>query len=383
LKRGFIRSVFMKSTARSVFRGGRCTGRVLGEKLSLTIGGLLAGLVLVGCGGGGGVPGETGIRLLEVDSPLKSPVWGSSQQAVFALQQDEDRLVKVEVADLGYGSEGSEDSGDGGTADGARLAPTLTAGLDEGIGENFAADLPGDGVLYVPQPALDQVAVVEDNSMGVIRTHDVGPAPEQVTADARAGAPAGNNVLFTLSADNSTITGTNLASGEIVFQEDVEASDDTLIEAARTGANAELWTAGPEGVSYYSVGGLRQPVELDRSTTALTVQPGDATRAFVGDAGGEVTAVRATSSLALRAGEQTTVDGRVETLAAEEDNLYAATPGRLVVLDPESLEQERAIEFAEVRQGFSGAVPSGIAIGERSIYVTLQGQPYMLKIEKP
>lgn len=374
----------MRRVTGSVFQCGRYTRRVLGRRCPLIIAGLLAGLaaaLLAGCGGGGGVAGEAEIRPLEVDSPLKSPVWGPDQQAVFALQQDQDRLVKAEVTGVGSASGGS-DLEEGSADGGVQSVPTLTAGLDEGIGENFAADLPGEGDLYVPQPTLDQVAVVDHDSMGVIRTHDVGPTPEQVTVDARAGIPAGDNTLFALSQDNSTLTGTNFESGEIVFQEDIEASDDTLIEAARTGPNAELWTAGPEGVSYYSVGGLRQPVELERGASALAVQPGDATRAFVGDASGEVTAVRATSALALRAGEETTVGERVEALAAEEDNLYAATPGRLVVLNTGSLEQERVIEFAEAGQGFSGTVPSGIAIGDQSVYVTLEDRPYMLEIEK-
>lgn len=130
------------------------------------------------------------------------------------------------------------------------------------------------------------------------------------------------------------------------------------------------------------MGGLRQPVELDRAATALAVQPGDATRAFIGDASGEVTAVRATSALEMRAGEQTTVGERVEALAAEEDRLYVATSGRLVVLNTESLGQERVVEFAEARQSFADAVSSGIAVGEQSIYVTLENQPYMLEIEK-
>lgn len=340
---------------------------------------LLAGLsclMLAGCGGTeGGVEGEDDIRLLEVDSPLKSPIWGQEQQAVFAVQQDQDRLVKVEVTN------GGSDLGDS-AGEGAQSVPTLTAGLDRGIGQNIAADLPGEGDLYVSQPALDQVAVVDHDDMGVIRTHDVGPAPEQVTVDARGGAPAGNNVLFALGTDNSTITGTNLESGEIVFREDVQASDDTLIEAARTGANAELWAAGPEGVSYYSVGGLRRPVELDRGATALAVQSGDATQAFIGDANGAVTVVQATSALEMNVGEEATVGGSVEVLAAEEGSLYAATPGRLVVLDPESLQQQRVVEFAGARQGFADAVPSGIAVGEQSIYVTFEDQPYMLEIEK-
>lgn len=352
----------MKSSARFGSPGG------IG--VSLLLAGLLC-LALAGCGGSGeGVEGETGLQLLETDSPLKSPVWSPEDQAVYAIHQDGDRLVRAEV-----GGEAPEDEE-------IRSVTTLTAGLDGGIGENIAADFPGEGTVYVPQPQADQVVVVDSEALGVVRTHDVGPAPERVVVDARAGAPAGDNVLFALGADHSTITGTNLESGEIVFQEDVRTSDDTLIEAARTGANAELWTAGPEGVSYYSVGGLRRPVGLDRGATALVVQPGDATRAFIGSANGSVTAVETTSALEMNVGEEETVGGEVEVLAAEEGSLYAATAGRLVVLDPESLEQRRTVEFADARQDFAEAVPSGIAVGEQSVYVTFEDQPYMLEIEK-
>ena len=334
---------------------------------------LLAGflcLVSAGCGPEGGVEGETGLQLLETDSPLKSPIWSSEGQAVYAIHQDGDRLVRAEVG--GEAPEGEE----------VRQATTLTAGLDGGIGESLAADLAGEGSVYVPQPEADQVVVVDREALGVVRTHDVGPAPERVTVDARGGAPAGDNVLFALGADHSTITGTNLESGEIVFQEDAQTSEDTLIEAARTGANAELWTAGPEGVSYYSVGGLRRPVGLGRGATALAVQPGDATRAFIGGVDGTVTAVQATSGLEMNVGEEGAVGGRVEVLTAEEDGLYAATAGRLVVLDPENLERQRTIEFADARQDFADAVPSGIAVSEQSVYVTFEGRPYMLEVEK-
>ena len=327
-------------------------------------------LVLAGCGPEGGVEGEAGFQLLETDSPLKSPFWDLEGQAVYAIHQDGDRLVRADV-----GGEAPE-------GEGVRQATTLTAGLDGGIGENLAADLTGDGSVYVPQPEADQVVVVDKEALSVIRTHDVGPAPERVALDARAGAPSGDNVLFALGADHSRITGTNLESGEIVFQENARTSEDTLLEAARTGANAELWTAGPEGVSYYSVGGLRQPVGLDRGATALAVQPGDATRAFIGGADGAVTAVRATSGLEMNVGEEGAVGGRVEVLAAEEGALYAAIAGRLIVLDPESLERQRTIEFAGARQDFADAVPLGIAVSEQSVYVTFKDQPYMLEIEK-
>lgn len=334
---------------------------------------LLAGflcLVSVGCGPQGGVEGETGLQLLETDSPLKSPIWSSEGQAVYAIHQDGDRLVRAEIG--GEAPEGEE----------VRQVTTLTAGLDGGIGENLAADLPGEGSVYVPQPEADRVVVVDREALGVVRTHDVGPAPERVALDARGGTPAGDNVLFALGAGHSRITGTNLESGEIVFREDARTSEDTLIEAARTGANAELWTAGPEGVSYYSVGGLRQPIALDRGATALAVQPGDATLAFIGGADGTIAVARATSTSGMNVGEEETIEGGIEVLTAEEGSLYAATAGRLVVLDPEGLEQRRTIEFADARQDLADAVPSGIAAGEQSVYVTFEDQPYMLEIEK-
>lgn len=331
-----------------------------------------AALVLAGCGEQtGGVVGEDPVRVLEVDSPLDSPVWGPNQQDVFALQQDGDRLVKIDVT-IG-GVEGEN----------ARPAVSLSEGL-EGAGENLAADLVDEEVLYVPQPELDQVALIGGEDMNTVRTYIVSPGPEKVAVDTRVDLAVGANTLFALSTENSTVTGVNLEDGETVFQEDVESSEDTIIQAARVGGGREFWMAGPEGVAFYSVGEIRRPVDLDLSAVSLAVDPDNPGRAFVGDTTGRVTAVEAASALELDTGAEADLgDETVEVLAVEEGSLYAVVPGRLVVLDPESLEQRRVVEFATAGVDLGSAVPSGIAVGDRSVYVTLENQPYMIEIEKP
>jgi hypothetical protein len=79
------------------------------------------------------------------------------------------------------------------------------------------------------------------------------------------------------------------------------------------------------------------------------------------------------------------VDGRVMYLQAEEGRLYGVTPDALVVFDPEGLETLETVEFERElgRRGLEQAEPSGLAVGEDSVYVTLAGEPFLVQIEKP
>jgi hypothetical protein len=56
-----------------------------------------------------------------------------------------------------------------------------------------------------------------------------------------------------------------------------------------------------------------------------------------------------------------------------------------VVLDSETLEIVETMEFGPILQGenLEGSKPSGLAVGEGTVYVTLEGEPYLLLVEKP
>ena len=71
-----------------------------------------------------------------------------------------------------------------------------------------------------------------------------------------------------------------------------------------------------------------------------------------------------------------------EYLAAQEGRLYVATNEALVMLDSQTLE---TVEFIPILHGenLEGSKPSGLAVGEGTVYVTLEGEPYLLLVEKP
>lgn len=79
------------------------------------------------------------------------------------------------------------------------------------------------------------------------------------------------------------------------------------------------------------------------------------------------------------------MEGRVRRLEDEAGRLYAVTPARLVVLDPESLRTLDAVQFDRFlgREALRRAGPSGLAVGEGNLYMTLEGEPLWVQIEKP
>ncbi len=61
----------------------------------------MAALALLLACAGCGAQAATGVTVIEVDAPLKSPVWDAEEEAVLALRRDEPRLVKADVTDSG------------------------------------------------------------------------------------------------------------------------------------------------------------------------------------------------------------------------------------------------------------------------------------------
>ena len=74
-----------------------------------------------------------------------------------------------------------------------------------------------------------------------------------------------------------------------------------------------------------------------------------------------------------------------EYLAVKEGNLYAVTSDELVVLDAETLDTVETVELGPIleEESLGEAVASGLAVGEHNVFVTLEGEPYVLLIERP
>lgn len=99
---------------------------------------------------------------------------------------------------------------------------------------------------------------------------------------------------------------------------------------------------------------------------------------------GRVVALEPGAEGALEVVAEAQLDRPVEHLLAEEERLYALAPGEILVLDPENLKTLTTVDFgrALAREDLERAEPSGLAVGEDNLYVTLEGEPFLLQVEK-
>lgn len=334
---------------------------------------LVAGLALTlnGCGTGTAPeaerPPEEGI-VAAVDAPLRVPAWAEDEGVVIALQEDGRRLVRLDTA------ESFDETGD--------LPVTISEELDGVAGENLALEEGREpNGTYLPKPERDQVAVVENDDLLEVRTFSAGESPVRV---ALGGATTGGSAptLFALSRDGSTVTSVGLEDFEVLTEVEVGASEDALIEAS---GEDGFWLAGPGGVALYSASPELRG-ELSVAAGALAVDAADPERAYVAESSsGRVMLVEPGGEGELRVVAETDLGTPAEYLAAKDGGLYAVTRDELVVLDSGSLEIVETVELGPIfeRENLDQAEPSGLAVGEENVYVTLAGEPYVLLIEKP
>ena len=349
---------------------GQKTNNVMKTTVSVT------GLVLIfaGCGtereSAAEEPSANG-GVLPVDAPLRAPTWAEDEGegVVIALRETGRQLVRLEES---------------GSFDGTREFPvTLSAELDGVAGENIALEkgrLP-DGV-YIPKPERDEVAVIENDDLLEVRALPGGESPVRVALGGTT--TAGNTAtLFSLSRDGSKVTAVGFDDFEVLTEVEVRASEDALIEAS---GEDGFWLAGPEGVALYDVNPPGLKAELSVSAGALTVDAADPGRAYVAElSSGRVMLVEPGGEGELRIVNETDLGAPAEYLAAKEGNLYAVTSDELVVLNAETLETVETVKLGPIleEESLGEAVASGLAVGEENIYVTLEGEPYVLLIERP
>ena len=70
----------------------------------------------------------------------------------------------------------------------------------------------------------------------------------------------------------------------------------------------------------------------------------------------------------------------VQRLITEGEEVYAATNSEVVILDAESLETRRTVNFDQSldQQALRDAGISGLAVTDESVYVSLEGEPYLV-----
>ena len=352
--------------------------KLLSARTVASVAGLL--LVLVGATGCASVGAETfdargEVSLLRADAPLREPTWVGHENVLLALAADEPRVVKL---DPGAEVPAADAPGEG--------AVVASEGLED-VGENLVTYHRKPGQVYLPQPDLDRVAVMDVANLSVEETLKMGDAPPL-----EAATQLNSDTLFTLSRDGSNVTAFDLEGGEILDEVGVGAGEGAMLEAFEKAQTPSFWVANRDGVSFYH----GDPAPIRRLTgekiavNDIAVDHESSQRAYVAEAGtGRVVALEGDQE-GLLEGELLEVAERdlgeevrhVETTTTE---VYAATENRLFVLRREDLGVEETVDFREPIEDEApkSAPVSGMAVGEENVYLTLQGQPYVLSVDKP
>lgn len=366
-------------------RGASGTRR---RTLPWSIGLLLATSVflLTGCGGGEGGAGDNldkQVVSLETEAPLRDPAYQPTSRALLALTEDGDGIVKLEVEEPEGGFLGPDEQD-------PRLVRARGEDLEgEGAGENIALDRFKEGRAFVPQPDLDHIQSLQTDDLLDIRTFDAGEPPVRVAMSDPQDA------IYALSVNGKTVTAVDLDTFDPVAEKRVDGSEETLIETPPfegplSGNTAAFWLAGPEGVSLHAFG--TDPAAegaLPLNAAALAVDAENAERAYASEAGtGRLVAVEPEGGGGLKVVAETDLGEEIVYLATEPGRLYAATPSKLVALDSQSLEILRSVELSAAGEATGsgsadGPRPSGIAVGEQGVFVTLKGEPRVLLVAKP
>lgn len=314
---------------------------------------------------------EEDVALVEVAVPLRDPAWSPDERALIALGEDGRRLAKVDVTPGGINPSGE-----------FPVAAAVAEELEDGVaaGENLALERGRTpDKVFVPIPERDHIKTMENDDLLEVRTFYAGEAPTRVAFDTAPGAPG---IAFALPEDGRTVTVVSLETYEVIAE--LEAGEGGLIESPPGGSG--FWVAGPDGVAFYPDLSPESRATAPVSAGALAADATDAERAYVAESGsGRVVALEPRLKGRLEVVAETDLGEEVAYLAAEEGAVYAATASKLVVLDPASLEPRRTVEFAtELERGsLEGAALSGLAVAEDALYLTLEGEPFVVRIRKP
>lgn len=215
-----------------------------------------------------------------------------------------------------------------------------------------------------------------------MRTFEAGESSSRVALYPSSDAPRN---LLVLSKDGSTVTVVDLlAEKEVAAKAQIEAGESSLIE---TGAGGGFWVAGSGGVGFYDGPPFeRRASARGLEAVALAADVSEPARAYAAvSESGRVVAIELGQKGNLEVVEEAEVGGRVTHLAVEKGRLYALMPGKTVVLDTKNLKTLETVDFDRSldREALKRAEPSGLAVGEDALYLTLEGEPVLVQIQKP
>jgi hypothetical protein len=330
--------------------------------------------VLAGCSAAGGSPGPSAsIVALRIDATVHEPTWSDHARALFALTDDR-RIAKIDPA---------------GRFSAPPTARTTLSAPFPGIGEDLVTGT-GKEVVYLPQPELGRVAVVSDTDLrprGILRA---GPSPSFLALD------SGSDDLLALSGDRSTVTPVDLHDNRVLPSKEVHAGPEAELDGAKRGRRIDYHLAGPRGITHYkgSPGSVQDEGEIGLSAERAAGDLVKSSRLYVAERGTDrllaVDSKRTGDGLEVVA--QAKLGEPVHYVGVDETRIYAATEHKLVVLKTNSFEGYHdqmfpivtTISFRSALHGEARNAPlSGLAVGPERVYLTFEGQPYVLSIAKP
>jgi hypothetical protein len=321
---------------------------------------LLLALVVGGCGVAGA--GQQ-VRLLAVDDPLKEPAW-ISNDALIAVSEDGSRVERVDPGASGSGRVRSVGLGD--------------------LGENLTLNPRDPGQAYIARPESGRISELNTDTLRVVGGYDTGGTPSYVTLNAQPG------LLFALSEDGTEVLGVDLATSRKLPTLRVDGDPKTLAESPEKGFDPALWVAGSQGTTYYGGDPLESLAESPQEAEEIAVDTESAQRIYLAE-GSRLTALEGDPDGLLR-GDLEEMASRdlgetVEAVASDALYVYAATLDKLVVMRRETLETVETVDLASKyeQKGLDPTGISGISTGESSggVYLTLEGEPYVMSISKP
>ena len=314
---------------------------------------------------GGCAPAGAGqqARLLRADAPLKEPVWVPND-ALIALSEDSRRVERVD-----FGASGSD--------------RVQSVGLED-AGENLALNPREPGLAYIARPESGRITALDTDTLRVVRGYNTGGTPSYVTVNAQP------ELLFALSEDGAEVLGVDLATSRELPTTHVDGDPQTLAEAPEKGFDPALWIAGSQGTTYYGGDPLETMARSPQEAEDIAVDTESAQRIYVAE-GSTLTALEGDPQGQLKGGleEMASRDlgGKIEGVTSDALYVYATTKDRLVVMLRETLKTVETVDLENEfeQEGLHPTGISGITTGESAdgVYLTLEGEPYVVRISKP
>ncbi len=305
----------------------------------------------------------------KVGAVLHGPVWSYGANALVGLTQDSQL---AEIADPQKPDQAK-----------TRLSGPMA------LGRNLQISRKDDRHVFVPQPELGKVAVVDLGTLRVVDEFDAGPAPALLSED------AGMRVLLALSADGLSVTPVDQYGFRKLPTARITGDPADRIDGANRGRDIDYHLYGPSGIRYYK--GPSSPPEqhgsLNMDVAASAGDGADVTRSYVAGRDSDVLCAigsrRGGEGLAVLA--TTRLPSPVRALGTDDTRIYAATDGEVVALETDSFTGYPHNNIPVLRvTNYRAALPpevqsaplSGMAVGPHRVYLTLAGTPYVVSVAK-